>query len=594
MAPPGRQRSRRRPALVGLIESRKQQTCEAAARQVAVARLTRPAERSFRNQRESLHATRGESAAPAPLSRRLERDLLSLVCEKRDAGRATSATQRLSPSSPPSPQRPRKKGSSRERRRGSRVERRRKVSELRRGRSPSSSPSLSSSDRSREGRLRRPRRRSRRSGSSDARSPEVRAPPAAPMVRASFRRSARQLTPPAVRSGEVIGSGGSLPGCRQSKEKREQHILTQSLLQLHNSLDAKRRKVPWGKSMLADVRSYCQKIARRAQSEHPPLEEKLSPSPQQEAMVEEEEAVPDPNFVVDEEPMEDEEIVVVLSSESQTASPASSLLPDSPRKQQPPSPPWCEGDEGDRRLGRGPEEGEEVEEAADVVSVEPWPPGDRRHVALPGTSASSFLVPWNRLAAAQAGPRLAAVPAPCVSSSSSCSSRRREAVAVPEPGAAPWGRGTALLPTPGSTAAARPLHHAFSWRAETHPPMTPVRARPSASSVSGPSPWQALVPMSTTPMFPGTLQAPPPPRPPPATWQRPAEEFITEMTPAEWRPARRCFSPSADHVERVPRLYQQRLYAPTPRPMHADRGDHQSVGRHRMEGAWRFPGWRMF
>nr|XP_054920528.1 uncharacterized protein LOC126518295 [Dermacentor andersoni] len=422
------------------------------------------------------------------------------------------------------------------------------------------------------------------------------------MVRASFRHSARQFTPPAVRTGEVIGSGGSLPGCRQSKvanEKREQHILTQSLLQLHNSLDAKRRKVPWGKSMLVDVRSYCQKIARQAQSEQPPLEERQSPSPQQEAMVEEEEAVPDPNFVVDEEPMEEEELVVVLSSESQTASPASSLLPDSPRKQQLP-PPWCEGEEGERRLGRGPEEGEEVEEAAaDVVSVEPWRPGDR-HVALPGTSASSFLVPWNRLAAPQAGPRVAAVPAPCVSSSSSsCSSRRREAVAVPEPcaGGGPataWGRGAAaMLPTSASTVAARPVHRACSWREETYPPMTPVRARPSMSSLSGPSPWQAFVPMPTTPMFPGTLQAPPPPRPSPATWQRPAEEFITEMTPAEWRPARRCFSPSADHVERVPHLYQQRLYAPTPRPMNANRGD-QYVGRHRMEGAWRFSGWRMF
>ncbi|XP_049515031.1 serine/arginine repetitive matrix protein 1-like [Dermacentor silvarum] len=428
MAPPGRKRSRRRPTFVGLIESCKQQNCEAAARQVAVARLTRPAERGFRNQRESLPATRGETAAPAHLSRRLEQDLLSLVCEKRDGPRAR---QRLSS---PSPQRPRQKGRSRESR-GSRVQRRRKSSRPRRAApSPSTSPSLSSSDRSREERLRSPRRRSHRSGSSDERSPEARAPPAAPMVRASFRRNARQFSPPARSSGDVIGSGGGSAGCRQPKlanEKREQHILAQSLLQLHEALDAKRRQLPWGTSVLADVRSYCREIARQAQSEVPPMEEGLSPSPQPQPTVEEEEAVPDPNFIVlDEEPGDDEVLFMELSSESsQTASPASSLLPDSPRGQQQQQP-WREEEEGER-LGE-PEE-EDVEEATDVVaSVGHWQPGGDNNAAaaaaaanIPGTSASSFLVPWNRPAAAQAGPRLAPEPAPWVSSSAStfsCSS----------------------------------------------------------------------------------------------------------------------------------------------------------------------------
>lgn len=599
MAPPGRKRSRRRPTFVGLIESCKQQNCEAAARQVAVARLTRPAERGFRNQRESLPATRGETAAPAHLSRRLEQDLLSLVCEKRDGQRAR---QRLSS---PSPQRPRQKGRSRESR-GSRVQRRRKSSRPRRAaRSPSSSPSLSSSDRSREERLRSPRRRSHRSGSSDERSPETRAPPAAPMVRASFRRNARQFSPPAPSSGDVIGSGGGSAGCRQPKlanEKREQHILVQSLLQLHNALDAKRRQLPWGKSVLADVRSYCREVARQAQSEVPSVEEGLSPSPQPQPMVEQEEAVPDPNFiVVDEEPGDDEVLFMELSSESsQTASPASSLLPDSPRGQQ--QLPWREEEEGEGERLSGPEE-EDVEEAADVVaSVEDWQPGGDNNAAavasIPGTSASSFLVPWNRPAAAQAGPRLAPEPAPWVPSSSSCSSRRQGAVAMPEPGAAvraatAWGRRAPLLPTPAAAiAAARPVQRSISWREGAYLPTAPAPARPSMPSLSGRSSWRALPP-STASMFSGTLQAPPPPRLPPPAWQRPAEEFITVMEPAGWRAARRCFSPSPDYIDPLPLQYQPHLRAPAPRPMYTNRG-HQSAGRYRMEGAWRFSGRRMF
>lgn len=424
------------------------------------------------------------------------------------------------------------------------------------------------------------------------------------MVRAAFRRNARQFSPPARLSGDVIGSGGGSAGCRQPKlanEKQEQLILAQSLLQLHNALDAKRRQLPWGKSVLADVRSYCREVARQAQSEVPPMEEGLSQSPQPQPVVEEEEAGPDPDFiVVDEEPGDDEVLFMELSSESsQTASPASSLLPDSPRGQ--PQLPWREEEEGER-LG-GPEE-EVVEEATDVVaSVGHWQPGGDNDAAaaasIPGTSASSFLVPWNRPPAGQAGPRLAPEPAPWVSSSSSFSgsSRRQGAVAMPEPGAglraaAAWGRAP-LLPTPAAAiAAARPVQHSISSREGAYPPTAPAPARPSMPSLSGRSSWRALPP-STVAMVSRTLPAPPPLRVPPPAWQRPAEEFITVMEPAGWRAARRCFSPSPDYIDPLPLHYQQHLNAPAPRPMYTNRG-HQSAGRYRMEGPWRFSGRRMF
>lgn len=324
MAPPGRQRSRRRPAaFMGLVESRKQQSCEIAARQVAVARLTRPTDRSFKNQRESLRATRNEAAALVPLSRRLEQDLLSLVCEKKRDDQA-SGRERFS-----SPVRSRQKGgSSRERRdsgdqQGRR--RRRRKDSLPRRRIKSSSPSSSSSsDRSRGERRRRPRRRSRRSVSPEERAAPVRAPPsAAPAARASFRRNASQFTTPtAARTADVIRSGSGSPGRRQSKtdndEKREQRILAQSLSQLHNALDSKRRQQFSGKSVLADVRSYCQDVARQAQSEESLSGDVASPSSQQqEHAMSEAECVPDPDFVVDAPPVEDEVLVMELSSESQ-------------------------------------------------------------------------------------------------------------------------------------------------------------------------------------------------------------------------------------------------------------------------------------
>ncbi|XP_037509171.1 uncharacterized protein LOC119385839 [Rhipicephalus sanguineus] len=117
----------------------------------------RPTDRSFKNQRESLRATRNEAAALVPLSRRLEQDLLSLVCEKKRDDQA-SGRERFS-----SPVRSRQKGgNSRERRdSGDQQERRRRrKGSLPRRRIKSSSPSSSSSsDRSRRERRRRPRRR---------------------------------------------------------------------------------------------------------------------------------------------------------------------------------------------------------------------------------------------------------------------------------------------------------------------------------------------------------------------------------------------------------------------------------------------------
>lgn len=589
MAPPGRQRSRRRPAaFMGLVESRKQQSCDIAARQVAVARLTRPTDRSFKNQRESLRATRNEAAALVPLSRRLEQDLLSLVCEKKRDDQA-SGRERFS-----SPVRSRQKGgNSRERRdSGDQQERRRRrKGSLPRRRIKSSSPSSSSSsDRSRRERRRRPRRRSRRSVSPEERAAPVRAPPsAAPAARASFRRNASQFTTPtAARTADVIRSGSGSPDRRQLKtdndEKREQRILAQSLSQLHNALDSKRRQQFSGKSVLADVRRYCQDVAHQAQSEESLSGDVASPSSQQqEHTMSEAECVPDPDFVVDAPPVEDEVLVMELSSESQTASPASSLLPDSPREDEQP-PFYEEGEEEEQHLDRRLERREEdVEEAATIGGAELWQRG-----GLPGTSASAFLVPWNRPAARQAGPHLAASPVPCVPSAS-CSLSD----GFPKPGAGTttdWRR-AARLPPP----VARPAQHSYSWRGELYPmPTTPAPSRPFMPPWSGPSP-----PLFSTPMFPSALREPiplpRPPLPPPAIWERPAEEFITEFTPAEGRPARRCFSPTPDHATYFSRPNeQQRAYLPTPRPTYTmSRGD-QAVRHYRMEGFWRLSGRRMF
>ncbi|KAL1430692.1 hypothetical protein MTO96_002295 [Rhipicephalus appendiculatus] len=391
-------------------------SCEVAARQVAVARLTRPADRSFKNQRESLRATRNEAAALLPLKRRLEQDLLSLVCDKKRDDQA-SGRQRL-----PSPVRSRQKERhSRERRdSGDQLERRRRrKSSPQRRRINSSSPSSSSSssDRSHGKRRRKPRRRPRRSDSPEERVAALRAPPsAAPSARASFRRRARQFTtPPAARTGDVIRSASGSPARRQSKtandEKREQMILANSLQQLHNALEAKRRQQFPGKSLLADLRSYCRDVARRAQSEDSLSEAAASPSSQQEhRMLEQEEFVPDPEFIVDSPPVEDESRKQSVCAHPDPSSPASSLLPDSPREDEPF---FKEAEEQEERLERRLERREPEEEAA-TAGAALWQRG-----GLPGTSASAFLVPWNRPAARQAGPHLAAPPVPYVPSASS-------------------------------------------------------------------------------------------------------------------------------------------------------------------------------
>lgn len=608
MAPPGWQRSRRRPAVLnGLIESRRQQNCETAARQVAVARLTRPADSLFKNQRESLRAKRNEAAALVPLSRRLEQDLLSLVCEKKRDDQRSSSRQRFV--SPTVSSRREERGERRDYGEHQGQRRRQWKTSGPRRRVPSSSPSSSSSssDRSRGKRRRRRHRRSHRSGSPEERGAAVRAPlSAAPTVRASLRR-ARQFTPPrAVRTGVATRGGGGSADRRQQKtadeERREEAIVGQTLRELHSALDDKRRQVPWNKSVLAKVRSYCIEVARQAQSELPPSEDLASPSSEllEQDTLEMEECVPDPEFVVDVPSMEDEVVVVELSSGSQTASPASSLQRDSPREDE--HLPFCEeaAEEEeflDRRLDRREEEDDD-EEPGDVVDPEFWPrPG------LPGTSSSSFLVPWNRPAPGPAGPRLVAPPLPCVAPSASCSSsfRQDEFLEPRGAGAADDWRRAARLPPP--VAPTRLVEHSYSY-------MYPVATAP-APSPAFTSPWSTPAASGSalrgplTPMFPSALGAPlaPPPRPPPTRplppppdpWERPAEEFITVFTPAEGRPARRCFSPTPDRPRQPPLQYvqQRSLYYASLQPMDTS-PEHQADSQYRAQGLWRLPGRRMF
>lgn len=97
--------------------------------------------------------------------------------------------------------------------------------------------------------------------------------------------------------------------------------MAHTLRELHTALDAKRRQVPWNKSVLAKVRSYCIEVARQAQSELPPSEDVASPSPElleQDTLEMDTLEVPDPEFVVDVPTMEDEVVVVELSSGSHT------------------------------------------------------------------------------------------------------------------------------------------------------------------------------------------------------------------------------------------------------------------------------------
>ncbi|KAL3199439.1 hypothetical protein MRX96_014077 [Rhipicephalus microplus] len=223
-----------------------------------VTRGQRPAERSFKNQQESLRATRKEAAALVPFSRRLEEDLLSLVCDKK---RDNQASDRRRCSSPVRSRRLKERRHSRERRdsedQQERRRRRRKGSPQRHRADPSSpSPSSScSSDWSYGKRRRKSRWRSRRSYSPEERVPALRAPPsAAPSARASLRRSARHFTtPPSARTADVTRSASSSPGRRQSKtekdEKRDHTILVHSLQHVHNALDAKRLQLYPDKTM---------------------------------------------------------------------------------------------------------------------------------------------------------------------------------------------------------------------------------------------------------------------------------------------------------------------------------------------------------
>nr|XP_037288937.1 luc7-like protein 3 [Rhipicephalus microplus] len=225
----------------------------------------RPAERSFKNQQESLRATRKEAAALVPFSRRLEQDLLSLVCDKK---RDDQASGRRRYSSPVRSRRLKERRRSCERRdsedQQERRRRRRKGSPQRHRADPSSpSPSSScSSDWSYGKRRRKSRWRSRRSYSPEERVPALRAPPsAAPSARASFRRSARHFTtPPSARTADVTRSASSSPGRRQSKtekdEKRDHVILVHSLQHVHNALDAKRLQLYPDKNSPSECSEY--------------------------------------------------------------------------------------------------------------------------------------------------------------------------------------------------------------------------------------------------------------------------------------------------------------------------------------------------
>nr|XP_037287879.1 vegetative cell wall protein gp1-like [Rhipicephalus microplus] len=340
--------------------------------------------------------------------------------------------------------------------------------------------------------------------------------------------------------------------------------------------------------------------------------------------------VVDPEFIVDSSPAEEEDEVLVLdaSLEARSASPASSLLPDSPRKEHELFFKEAEKrQEGEERLDRRVERREEVEQAATVDSAL-WQRG-----GLPGTTASAFLVPWNRPAVRQTGPRLAAPPvsyapaaaaappvsyapaaaaAPPVSYApaalySSSSSFQSGAFRKPDVVTFKDWRKAARLPPP----VARPAEDTISWCGDLYPmgtSMTPP-PRPLVPSWSAPR-SSTLPPLFSTPALPRALPAPrvPPTRPaglppsqpaglppsqpaglppsqpaglppsqpaglppsqpagPPPS-QQPAEEFITEFYPAVWRRPRRCFSPTPDHPLLFCRPYgQQRPHVPAPRP----------------------------
>lgn len=387
--------------------------------------------------------------------------------------------------------------------------------------------------------------------------------------------------------------------------------MAHTLRELHTALDAKRRQVPWNKSVLAKVRSYCIEVARQAQSELPPSEDVASPSPElleQDTLEMDTLEVPDPEFVVDVPTMEDEVVVVELSSGSHTASPASSLLPDSPREDE--HLPFYEEAEAaaeeeeflDRRLDRREEEEDDEEQPGDVVDPQFLPrPG------LPGTSPSSFLVPWNRPAPGPAGPRLAPAPLRCVApSASSSSSFRQDAFMGPRgAGAADDWRRAARLPMP--VAPTRLVEHSYSWSGEVYPVATAPAPSPAFTSPwSTPAASGSALPRPLTPMFSSALRAPlaPPPRPPPPrplppppdAWERPAEEFITVFTPAEGRPARRCFSPTPDRPRHPTLRYAQQrsLYYASLQSMDTS-PEHQAALQYRArQGMWRLPGRRMF
>lgn len=656
MAPTGMQRSRRRPRVVtgGLLEARKQQSCEAAALRVTAARLTRPAERFFRNQRESLRASRNAEPGPMHLSERLERDLLNLV---RGGERARS---RRSPS--PSPP-PRRRRSSRERHRG------RSGSKRTARRSPSLlSSSSDASHAPRDRRRRSRRRRSAWSSSSDepdrvTRAPAPRAarapapssggraaPP--PLVRASLQNAVgRDFVTPAnaavpTRGGGGVDSpsGGSFGRPETPKERRERLIVSHCVAELHRSLDKKRQRLkPTSDGVLSKVRCYLLDVAREARSQEPETEmcsveeveeeediadpelipdpeiipesehipepefipepqeipdEEFIPKPEEipdpefipepqeipdpefipepeempdQDFIPEPQEIPDPEFLPSPEPMADEEPAMELfmeeSSEPPVATPTSCLLPDSPTR-------------ADERRREEAEEEEERREPG--TEAELW-----RARAVPSTS--SFLVTWGDDAERAATWRPPPLPPPVVLD--------------PVHGHGRWGdRG--LLPPPLLPVRTALQGQCRSWSGEAG-----QRALPR------PSPWSRSPEAHSTLWLDCRRPAPPPPPllgappPPPLVhpseaqpWMRTCEELLPNPEPAQWRGARRCFSPTADHPPmnfqyRFNRRHLPQHHQHNPRPMHVDDAARHKSETARHDGvvdAWRHSRRKMF
>ncbi|XP_077549953.1 uncharacterized protein LOC144163043 isoform X1 [Haemaphysalis longicornis] len=516
MAPTYTQRSRKRRApTLKMTEARK--NCEVAARHVTAGRLTRPVDQSFRNQRESLRASR-DVAGPSNVGRHVERDLLSFVREVRE----NCAGSRRSP--PPWEER---RGHAHGG--GSRRERR----------SPSPWTSSSSDQGARRHERRRRKHRQRSRSQRDASSGRQGAPVAAPPPRAPQPPVVRRVAqrPPSVGSpaGGVLrlsGGGHSSEPRRAScplEAEKEEQVVSQSISQLQSALNEKFRRLATGSSVLDDVRRFLEEVCLEAQREEP-----------EDVAISEADQMCHPDLVASSQDESEMDFVLMTDSPHGSAgqqSPAGSFLPDSPKGEVPLF-------EEVRLLEQEEQEEEEeflhpapAEEGDDVglagSSGELWP-------VLSGSSTSSFIVPWDpeALFSPARGPEPSAA--------------RRS---PPPPAREEWRREEHVTHAP----------YVVRLQPAAQPPLPPARwigdaglmtASPTTWVRSGwSSPWMRhrhrSPPLRQPPTPPRRQLSPPPPiLPPREHWgQRTCEEFIPEpMEPLDWRPPRRCFSPCADRL----------------------------------------------